>query len=153
MLTRFLIRFPLRSQVEEVQAICAANYSYTPEEYWSAISDTGRDFIDKCLVVDPAKRMTAKDCLKHPWLTSDTTKPRAEEEDLLSKGLRAKFDAKKTWRKAVFATRFINAANKSAKVHHLRDNLTPDENKLIAEVEKDKAEAAQESHVPAVFSY
>lgn len=142
------------SQVEEVQAICSANYSYEPKEYWSAISDTARDFIDKCLVVDPAHRMTAKDCLQHPWLLSDTTAPRAEETDLLAKGLRAKFDARKAWRKAVFAARFINAANKSAKGgHHLRDNLTPDETKLIAEVEKDKAQAAQESHVTEVISY
>lgn len=88
------------SQVEEVQAICSANYSYAPEEYWSAISDTARDFIDKCLVVDPAKRMTAKECLKHPWLLSDTTQPRAEEQELLSKGLKAKFDAKKVCRVA-----------------------------------------------------
>ena len=85
---------------------------------------------------------------------SDTSIPRAEEADLLSRGLRAKFDAKKTWRKAVFATRFINAANKSAKgQHYLRDQLTPDETKLIDQVEKDKAEAAQESQVPAVLSF
>jgi calcium/calmodulin-dependent protein kinase I len=98
--------------------------------------------------------MTAKDCLKHPWLLSDTTEPRPEEQDLLSKGLRAKFDAKKTWRKAVFATRFINAAGKSAKAHqHLRENLTPDEHKLIDAVEQDKQAAAAETSVPGVLSF
>lgn len=95
-LASFTLVFPsANSQVEEVQAICAAAYSYTPEEYWSAISDTARDFIDKCLVVDPAKRMTAKDCLNHPWIQSDTSQPKPGEEDLLQKGLKAKFDAKR----------------------------------------------------------
>lgn len=143
--------FDRDTQVEEVQAICAANYSYTPEEYWSAISDTARDFIDKCLVVDPSKRMTAKDCLKHPWLMSDTTSPRPEEQELLSKGLKAKFDAKKAWRKAAFATRFINAAKQSAKIH--QHNLTPAEQQLIKNVEQDKAAAIKEENVHQVLSF
>lgn len=87
--------FDRESQVEEVQAICSANYSYTPTEYWSAISDTARDFIDKCLVVDPAKRLTAKQCMQHEWLVSDASASHEGQEDLLSKGLKAKFDAKK----------------------------------------------------------
>ena len=155
--------------MEEVQAICAANYSYSPEEYWSAISDTARDFIDKCLVVDPAKRMTAKECLKHPWLMSDTSQPRAEEQELLSKGLKAKFDAKKVrnacaqmlssspfpteqaWRKAAFATRFINAARQGAKQHNMQ-GLSADEKKFIDQVEKDKQTAAKEEGVHEVLS-
>lgn len=87
--------FDRDSQVEEVQAICSANYSYKPEEYWSAISSVARDFIDKCLVVDSNERMTAKQALQHPWLQGDVPSPKAGEADLLSRGLKAKFDAKK----------------------------------------------------------
>lgn len=227
----------ISSQVEEVQAICSADYSYTPEEYWSSISGTARDFIDKCLVVDPGKRMTAIDCLKHPWLVSDTSAPVAGEQDLLAKGLKAKFDAKKvragpprfgsrfsegqdtrvqrtrlqphsliddangehvpmhthallrcalspppfspcvlswpscggftflcspasltdtpsqTWRKAVFATRFINAANKGAQLHRQRyEQLSKEDKVFIDSIEKD-TEAATKEEVDKVLSF
>ena len=29
-----------------------------------------KDFVRRLLVVDPAQRMTAKDALKHPWLSA-----------------------------------------------------------------------------------
>lgn len=32
------------------------------------MSDLAKDFIDSLLVLDPAKRMTAEDALKHPWI-------------------------------------------------------------------------------------
>ena len=85
----------LCSQVEEVQAICAANYSYTPEEYWSSITEEARDFIDHCLVVDSQKRLTAIGALKHPWVQGDNMDRLSGEENLLNKGLKDKFDAKK----------------------------------------------------------
>ncbi|CAD6580500.1 MAG: hypothetical protein CYPHOPRED_001239 [Cyphobasidiales sp. Tagirdzhanova-0007] len=144
--------FDRDSQVEEVQAICAANYSYTPEEYWSSITEEARDFIDHCLVVDSQKRLTAIGALKHPWVQGDNMDRLSGEENLLNKGLKDKFDAKKTWRKAVFATRFINAANKGAKSHPL-GHLTADEHDFVKEVEKDKAENAQEDEVDSVLSF
>jgi calcium/calmodulin-dependent protein kinase I len=44
-----------------------ADYDY-PEDYWDEISDTAKNFIDRLLVVDPAKRMTTSQALAHPWL-------------------------------------------------------------------------------------
>lgn len=38
-------------------------------EEWSHISGEAKDFIGKLLVMQPAKRMSAKDALKHPWIT------------------------------------------------------------------------------------
>lgn len=35
---------------------------------WSNVSDNAKDFISKLLTMDPAKRMSAKDALKHVWL-------------------------------------------------------------------------------------
>jgi len=35
---------------------------------WSNVSENAKDFISKLLVMDPAKRMSAKDALKHVWL-------------------------------------------------------------------------------------
>jgi len=49
------------------ESIMKAEYEY-PEDYWDEISDTAKNFIDRLLVVDPAKRMTTKQALEHPWL-------------------------------------------------------------------------------------
>ena len=37
---------------------------------WKDVSELARDFIDKLLVLDPEKRMTADEALKHCWIAS-----------------------------------------------------------------------------------
>lgn len=45
------------------------NGKYTfPEEYFANVSDKAIDFIKTLMTVDPNKRPTADECLKHPWL-------------------------------------------------------------------------------------
>jgi len=44
-----------------------ADFDY-PEPYWDDISKDAKDFINKLLVVDPRKRLTAEGALHHPWL-------------------------------------------------------------------------------------
>lgn len=60
--------FDRDTSAEEMSAIMAADYAFEPEEYWQDVSDTARDFITKCLKVDPSERMTAQQCLEHPFL-------------------------------------------------------------------------------------
>ena len=50
--------FDRDSDFEEMQAILNADYSFTPLEYWRGVSDSAKDFIRRCLTIDPAKRMT-----------------------------------------------------------------------------------------------
>lgn len=57
--------FSGNSETELFQNIIKAEYYYYEEE-WKDISDEAKDFIKKILVVDPQKRATAQDCLKHP---------------------------------------------------------------------------------------
>ena len=45
----------------------SADYDY-PADYWDEVSDQAKDFINKLLVVEPAKRLTTKQALEHPWL-------------------------------------------------------------------------------------
>merc|ERR1711988_1100863 len=40
----------------------------SPPDYWDEISDSAKNFINRLLVVDPAKRMSTKQALEHPWL-------------------------------------------------------------------------------------
>lgn len=83
-----------------MQAIVSADYSYEPSVYWEGVSSKARDFIDKLLTVDPAKRMTAQQARDHPWLAEEIKKDEVEQRDLLP-DMKKAFNAKKTFRKAV----------------------------------------------------
>lgn len=82
------------------QNIMKGKYDF-PEEYWGEISHLAKDFITRLLVVDPAKRMTANEALKHPWLLTTS------KFNVLP-NVRKNFNAKKTFRKAVLAVQSLN---------------------------------------------
>jgi len=52
---------------EVFEQIMKAEYDF-PEPYWNDISNEAKDLIKKLLVVDPKKRYSAKQALKHPWI-------------------------------------------------------------------------------------
>lgn len=40
-----------------------------PDDPWASIDPAAKDLVTNCLRVDPARRITAKEMLDHPWLT------------------------------------------------------------------------------------
>jgi len=44
------------------------------DSVWEDISDSAKDLIRNLLVKDPAKRLTAKQCLEHPWVRGSAAK-------------------------------------------------------------------------------
>jgi serine/threonine protein kinase len=98
--------FDRDSNLEEMQAILVADYSFTPLEYWRGVSQTARDFIRRCLTVDPAKRMTAHEALSHPWIADMSTSAEGEE-DLLPT-VKKNFNARRTLHAAIDTIRAIN---------------------------------------------
>ncbi|RDW57643.1 hypothetical protein BP6252_13725 [Coleophoma cylindrospora] len=60
--------FDRDSNLEEMQAILVADYSFTPIEYWRGVSASAREFIKRCLMVDPQQRITAHEALSHPFV-------------------------------------------------------------------------------------
>src|SRR5687768_3504020 len=42
-------------------------------QYWNQVSDEAKDLILKMLTVDPNARITAKEALNHPWVSSCLT--------------------------------------------------------------------------------
>jgi len=38
---------------------------------WAHISPEGKDLVSQLLVVDPKKRLSATEALKHPWITGE----------------------------------------------------------------------------------
>jgi calcium/calmodulin-dependent protein kinase I len=95
--------FDRDSQAKETEAIIAGDYKFEPAEYWENVSQTAREFIQCCLTINPAKRPTAQEILDHKWLSSEhyVTDHTGAAADLLPQ-VKKNFDAKKTFRKAVF---------------------------------------------------
>ena len=44
-----------------------AKYAFAPALKWASISDDAKDLVTKLLVAEPAKRLTARAALRHPW--------------------------------------------------------------------------------------
>ncbi|OCF38315.1 CAMK/CAMK1 protein kinase [Kwoniella heveanensis CBS 569] len=141
--------FDRDSQYEEMQAICNGDYKFEPAEYWSGVSDTARDFVRKCLTIDPTNRPTAQHLLEHKWLKAgeesfvkDPTSPVGSAVDLLP-NVKAAFDAKKTFRKAVLG---MMAVHRFQDQHHAPGDGQSAQQKeqLAKEVEEYKKEAEKE---------
>ncbi|KAK6202304.1 kinase-like protein [Scheffersomyces amazonensis] len=62
--------FDCETDDETKEAIQKGDYSYEPASYWSHISQSTKDFIDSCFVVDPDNRPTAAQLLESPFLKS-----------------------------------------------------------------------------------
>ncbi|KAK7680323.1 hypothetical protein QCA50_016563 [Cerrena zonata] len=114
--------FDRDTQQEEMEAIIAGDYKFEPEEYWANVSTAARNFVSYCLTIDPAKRPTAEEALNHKWLAD--TSPHFVQNgegmpaDLLPH-IKRQFDAKKTWKKAVFSITAVKRMTASAKTDHL----------------------------------
>lgn len=140
--------FDADDQVTEIQKICSADYAFEPAEYWTNVSPVARDFINKCLSVDQKTRLTATEALNHPWFLSyhaQTPAELKEQPDLLPT-IRKQFDAKKTFKRAILTIRAA-AALKDGGERRQRMNraVTEDEQKILDNVERAKANAEKEA--------
>ena len=115
MITYFLLcgytPFDRDSNLEEMQAILIADFSFTPLEYWRGVSLSARDFIKKCLTIDPTKRLTSHEALQHPFVAERTEGAGADEggdgKDLLPV-IKKNFNARRTLHAAIDTIRAIN---------------------------------------------
>lgn len=101
--------FDRDSDFEEMQAILNADYSFTPIEYWRGVSDPAKDFIRRCLTIDPAKRMTAHEALQHPfvagWARGGDNEDKGQN---LLPTVKKNFNARRTLHAAIDTVRAIN---------------------------------------------
>ncbi|KAK3486620.1 calcium/calmodulin-dependent protein kinase type I [Neurospora hispaniola] len=103
--------FDRDSDFEEMQAILNADYSFTPLEYWRGVSDNAKDFIRRCLTIDPAKRMTAHEALQHPFVAGwarGTDGAEADKGANLLPTVKKNFNARRTLHAAIDTVRAIN---------------------------------------------
>jgi len=75
-----------------INRIIAGKFEF-PSPQWDTVPKHCKDFIQKCLVVDPKRRPSASDLLKHSWITSSScTTP----VNMLSKQEIERLDQEKT---------------------------------------------------------
>lgn len=70
------------------------------ERYWKNVSREAKEFISTLVQVDPTKRPTADEALKHPWLSLTETAADSEHHDL-STHVKQNYAATRKWRSAV----------------------------------------------------
>ena len=102
--------FDRDSNLEEMQAILIADYSFTPIEYWRGVSLGARDFIKRCLTIDPTQRMTSHEALSHPFVAGEQAGKDGKDgrgSDLLPV-VKKNFNARRTLHAAIDTVRAIN---------------------------------------------
>lgn len=112
MITYFLLcgytPFDRDSNLEEMQAILAADYSFTPLEYWRGVSQEARNFINRCLTINPQSRMTAHEALQHPWVNPPYENAKVGSGEDLLPTVKKNFNARRTLHRAIDTVRAIN---------------------------------------------
>jgi len=103
--------FDRDSNLEEMQAILIADYSFTPLEYWRSVSPSAREFIKCCLTIEPQARLTANEALQHPFVNDEMREreggERGQGGDLLPV-IKKNFNARRTLHAAIDTIRAIN---------------------------------------------
>ncbi|XP_075961819.1 death-associated protein kinase 2 isoform X2 [Anarhichas minor] len=91
---------PFQGETDEetLTNISVMNYAF-PVQYFSMTSSMAKDFIQKLLVKIPSERMTAEDCLLHPWIKPITRKQVANRNrsSINMKNFK-KFNARRKWK-------------------------------------------------------
>ncbi|XP_034490114.1 phosphorylase b kinase gamma catalytic chain, skeletal muscle/heart isoform isoform X3 [Drosophila innubila] len=82
-----------RKQMVMLRNIMEGKYSFTSPE-WADISEDPKDLIRKCLVVDPAQRITVKEVLRHPFFNQMLRK-------------QSRFNARKKFQFAILVIRAV----------------------------------------------
>lgn len=100
--------FDRDSNLEEMQAILVADYSFTPVEYWRGVSESARDFIRRCLTIDQSQRITAHQALSHPFVAGQVKKDGDGKGNDLLPTVKKNFNARRTLHAAIDTVRAIN---------------------------------------------
>jgi serine/threonine protein kinase len=90
-----------QNQRELFRKIRRGQYEFH-EEYWGSVSADAKDLISKLLTVDPAKRLSAEEALKHKWMVQDGAILAAADLGTNLTELR-KYNAKRKFKAAVNA--------------------------------------------------
>lgn len=97
---------------ETLNNVLSANW-YFDEETFEAVSDEAKDFVSNLIMKDQSARMSAEQCLAHPWLNNLAEKAKRCNRRLKSQILLKKYLMKRRWKKNFIA---VSAANRFKKI-------------------------------------
>ncbi|XP_050953449.1 myosin light chain kinase 2, skeletal/cardiac muscle [Labeo rohita] len=86
---------------------------YFDEDAFEHVSAEARDFVSNLLIRERSGRLSATQCLKHPWLNNITEKAKSSNIVLKSQVLLKKYMARRLWKKNYIA---VAAANRFKKI-------------------------------------
>ncbi|KAF9391787.1 hypothetical protein CPB97_005424 [Podila verticillata] len=149
--------FDRQNSMDEMHAILNAEYQFAPMEYWQGVSETAKSFVNGLLTVDPSRRMTAAEALKHPWLAQSELRRQQESQlqqqqqeksqggaedmegvvphDLLP-SMMSRIKARTKFRNAVGAVKAINSMRKN-RHEELREVLPEDVTNVLHRGDED----------------
>ncbi|XP_046724938.1 myosin light chain kinase 2, skeletal/cardiac muscle isoform X1 [Silurus meridionalis] len=97
---------------ETLNNVLTVNW-YFDEETFEHVSAEAKDFISNLLIKERGGRLSAAQCLKHPWLNNISEKAKGSNIILKSQVLLRKYMARRLWKKNYIA---IAAANRFKKI-------------------------------------
>ncbi|XP_069805371.1 death-associated protein kinase 2-like isoform X2 [Dendropsophus ebraccatus] len=119
---------PFQGETDEetLTNVVSGNYEFD-DRYFKDTSDMAKEFIQQLLVKDPRDRMTAVECLIHPWIKPLTRKQAANRSrsSINIKNFR-KFNARRKWK---LSYNMVSACNRLCRMK-LLCNPAKDEEEL-----------------------
>ncbi|NXB62662.1 MYLK2 kinase, partial [Struthidea cinerea] len=97
---------------ETLNNVLAANW-YFDEETFESVSDEAKDFVSNLIIKDKSARMSADQCLQHPWLNNLAEKAKRCNRRLKSQVLLKKYVMRRRWKKNFIG---VCAANRFRKI-------------------------------------
>ncbi|KFO53230.1 Myosin light chain kinase 2, skeletal/cardiac muscle, partial [Corvus brachyrhynchos] len=82
---------------ETLNNVLAANW-YFDEETFESVSDEAKDFVSNLIIKDKSARMSANQCLQHPWLNNLAEKAKRCNRRLKSQVLLKKYVMRRRWK-------------------------------------------------------
>ncbi|NWS42610.1 MYLK2 kinase, partial [Probosciger aterrimus] len=100
------------NDTETLNNVLAANW-YFDEETFESVSNEAKDFVSNLIIKDKSARMSASQCLEHPWLKNLAEKAKSCNRRLKSQVLLKKYVMRRRWKKNFIG---VCAANRFKKI-------------------------------------
>lgn len=108
---------------ETLRNVIAMNYEFD-SRYFSMTSSMAKEFIEKLLVKNPNDRMTAEECLLHPWI-KPITRIQVDKRNRSSINMKnfKKFNARRKWK---MSYNMVWMCNRLVQLKLLKGSSDPD---------------------------
>ncbi|NWX93947.1 MYLK2 kinase, partial [Nothoprocta pentlandii] len=100
------------NDTETLNNVLAANW-YFDEETFESVSEEAKDFVSNLIIKEKSARMSAGQCLQHPWLNNLAEKAKRSNRRLKSQVLLKKYVMRRRWKKNFIG---VCAANRFRKI-------------------------------------